>query len=72
MSTSATITAMPESTISLRINSVLLRDAERLAVELEMETERFIEEVLEAYVAGKRLNKTVPVGKTWRKPQKIQ
>ena len=55
--------------IHLHINPVLLKDLKQLAEAHELEVERLCDEIIESYMAGVRLKKVPPMGKTWRKPR---
>jgi len=64
------IAPMSETIVNLRINSVLLKDAAKIATEMEIEVERLIEEIVESFVATARLKKQVPLGAAFRTPRK--
>ena len=49
-----------ETIVRLEINAALYRDAIRCAQEAEMEIPRFLTEIIEAYVATRRMRKDVP------------
>lgn len=51
---------MSETIVHLHINQTLYKNAELCARECEMEVPRFLAEVIESYVAARRLGKTVP------------
>jgi hypothetical protein len=48
------------ATITLHLNPILLRDAKLCATALDMETDRFLAELLESQVATWRMKKAIP------------
>jgi len=54
------------TTVLLHINPILLRDAKLVAAGLEIETDRFLTELVESAVATWRLNKAIPTAKSIR------